>query len=152
MQGDYGLFQCSLPCHNKTYDNEKQILDMLEKQKDMKIPTELIPKCPICGRNMEMNLRADERFVQDEEWYHHARLYNEYVEKTNKKNRVLIEIGVGYNTPSIIKFPFEHLTLFNEKTYLIRINKEYTNCPSEIREKTILFDEDFEIILKQLNV
>ena len=66
MQGDYGLFQCSLPCHNKTYDNEKQILNMVEKQKDMKIPASLIPKCPVCGRDMEMNLRSDERFVQDE--------------------------------------------------------------------------------------
>ena len=150
MQGDYGLFQCSLPCHNKTYDNEKQILNMVEKQKDMKIPASLIPKCPVCGRDMEMNLRSDERFVQDEGWYQHARLYNDFIEKSNDKFRVLIEIGVGYNTPGIIKFPFEQMTFYNEKTYLIRINKEYDTCPREIRYKTILFNEDVEMILNNL--
>ncbi len=150
MQGDYGLFQCSLPCHNKTYDNEKQILNMVEKQKDMKIPASLIPKCPVCGRDMEMNLRSDERFVQDEGWYQHARLYNDFIEKSNDKFRVLIEIGVGYNTPGIIKFPFEQMTFYNEKTYLIRINKEYATCPREIRDKTILFNEDVEMILNNL--
>ena len=149
-QGDYGLFQCSLPCHNKIYDNEKQILDMVEKQKDMKIPTSLIPKCPVCGRDMEMNLRSDEKFVQDEGWYQHARLYSDFIGKSNDKFRVLIEIGVGYNTPSIIKFPFEQMTFYNEKTYLIRINKEYATCPSEIRDKTILFNEDVEMILNNL--
>ena len=150
MQGDYGLFQCSLPCHNKTYDNEKQILNMIEKQKDMKILASLIPKCPVCGRDMEMNLRSDERFVQDEGWYQHARLYSDFIGKSNDKFRVLIEIGVGYNTPSIIKFPFEQMTFYNEKTYLIRINKEYATCPREIRDKTILFNEDVEMILNNL--
>ena len=101
-QGDYGLFQCSVPCHDKTYDNEDLIKKMYNSQKDGKIPSELIPKCPICGRNMEMNLRADDRFVQDSGWYEHARLYQEFIDKIKGKKVVLLEIGVGYNTPSII--------------------------------------------------
>lgn len=81
-QGDYGLFQCSVPCNNKTYDNKELIIKMVEQQKDMKIPTSLIPKCPVCGKNMEMNLRADDKFVQDEGWYEHARAYQEFVDNT----------------------------------------------------------------------
>lgn len=71
-QGDYGLWQCSKACHNKTYDNEKIVRQMVSEQKNMKIPTELIPKCPVCGAPMTMNLRCDDRFVQDEGWYRAA--------------------------------------------------------------------------------
>ena len=136
-QGDYGLFQCSVPCHNKTYDNKDAILKMVESQKDMKIPSSLIPKCPVCGKSMEMNLRADDKFVQDEGWYAHAQAYNDFIDKTKGRKVVLIEIGVGYNTPSIIKYPFERMAYFNKSTHLIRINKDYAVCSDEIRDKTI---------------
>ena len=149
-QGDYGLFQCSVPCHNKTYDNKELILKMVKDQKDMKIPSNLIPKCPVCGRTMEMNLRADDRFVQDEGWYKHAELYQEFVEKAQNKKLVLIEIGIGYNTPAIIKFPFEKMTYKNKNTNLIRINKDWAICPEQICKKTILFDEDIKTILTDL--
>ena len=149
-QGDYGLFQCSVPCHNKTYDNEDLILEMVNSQKNMKIPSELIPKCPVCGREMEMNLRADDRFVQDEGWYEHAKLYREFLERTKDKKVVLIEVGVGFNTPAIIKYPFEQMTFRNEKTRLIRINKDFAVCPEEIKEKTILFDEPVSEILSDI--
>ena len=149
-QGDYGLFQCSVPCHNKTYDNEELIMQMVKRQKDGKIPSELIPKCPICGREMEMNLRSDERFVQDDGWYQHAKLYRNFLDKLKGKKVVLIEIGVGYNTPAIIKYPFEQMTYFNKNFRLVRINKDYAVCSDKIAKKTILFNEDVNDILKKL--
>ena len=68
-QGDYGLWQCSDPCHEKTYDNKETVLQMLKEQSDMRIPSELVPHCPVCGKPMTMNLRCDNTFVQDEGWY-----------------------------------------------------------------------------------
>jgi NAD-dependent SIR2 family protein deacetylase len=149
-QGDYGLFQCSLPCHEKTYDNKEQILQMVQQQKDCKIPTNLIPKCPVCGREMKMNLRSDDTFVQDSFWYEHAEKYKKFLKKSKNKNLVLIEIGVGYNTPVIIKYPFEEMTENQKNTHLIRINKDYATCWAEIANKTVLFDEDTSKILDDL--
>ena len=149
-QGDYGLFQCSVPCHDKTYDNKELIEKMYFEQKDGKIPSDLIPKCPVCGRKMEMNLRADDKFVQDAGWYEHARLYQEFLDKIKDKKVVLLEIGVGYNTPAIIKYPFERMVFQNKNFNLIRINKDYPIASEEISSKTICFDEDTMQILKDL--
>lgn len=151
-QGDYGLFQCSVPCHDKTYDNKELIEKMYREQKDGKIPSNLIPKCPVCGRNMEMNLRADDKFVQDAGWYEHARLYQEFLENIKGKKVVLLEIGVGYNTPAIIKYPFERMVYQNKNFNLIRINKDYPIASEEISGKTICFDEDTMQILKDLQL
>ncbi len=150
MQGDYGLFQCCVPCHNKTYDNKELIEKMYFEQKGGKIPTKLIPKCPVCGRNMEMNLRADDRFVQDDGWYKHAKLYQEFLEKLQNKKVVLLEIGVGYNTPAIIKYPFERMVYQNKNFNLIRINKDYPIATKENKNKTICFNEDTMQILNDL--
>lgn len=150
MQGDYGLLQCSVPCHNKTYDNEQLILKMVREQKDYRVPTQLIPKCPVCGRNMEMNLRADDRFVQDDGWYQHAELYQEFLEKTKGPKLLLIEIGIGFNTPAIIRYPFEKMTYLSKDTHLVRINKDYPIYPQELVGKAISFDEDIDIILDEI--
>lgn len=150
MQGDYGLLQCSVPCHNKTYDNEQLILKMVREQKDCRVPTQLIPKCPVCGRNMEMNLRADDRFVQDDGWYQHAELYQEFLEKTKGQKLLLIEIGIGFNTPAIIRYPFEKMTYLSKDTHLVRINKDYPIYPQELVGKAISFDEDIDIILDEI--
>lgn len=166
-QGDYGLFQCSVPCHDKTYDNQDLVFSMLKSQGFLKevngelvlndrknwrtkIDKSLIPKCPVCSRNMEMNLRADDRFVQDTGWYEHAKMYRDFLEKAKDKKLVLIEIGVGYNTPAIIKYPFEQMTYLDKNTHLIRINKDYAFCQEEIRDKTLLFNEDTSKILTDL--
>ena len=149
-QGDYGLFQCSVPCHDKTYDNKELIEKMYREQKNGKVPTYLIPKCPVCGRNMEMNLRADDKFVQDSGWYKHAELYQQFLDKIKGKKIVLLEIGVGYNTPAIIKYPFERMVYLNKKFNLIRINKDYPIVSNEIEKRTICFDEDTMKILKDL--
>lgn len=167
MQGDYGLFQCELPCRNETYDNKDAVFKMLFSQnflektdngyaladkskRKMTIDASLIPKCPICGRNMTMNLRSDDSFVQDDGWVKHANLYENFLNRAKGKNLLLMEIGVGYNTPIIIKYPFEKTTCSDDKTYLIRINKDYAFCPKEIENKTVLFDEDVKSVLESL--
>lgn len=151
IQGDYGKFQCEKPCHNKLYDNEKVINDMVASQKDCKIPTSMIPKCPICGRNFEANLRKDEFFVEDDYWNQCNLKYNQFLKKLKGTRFVLIEIGVGFNTPGIIRYPFEQLTYNEPNATLIRINKDYPECAEENREKSILFTEDTNLILKELN-
>lgn len=150
VQGDYRFLQCENACHNKLYDNKEMVKEWLKYTKDLKIPTKLVPKCPVCGNNMEMNLRKDANFVQDENWYNQSKKYEEFLEKAKDKNMVLIEIGVGFNTPGIIRFPFEQITYNQPQTTLIRINKEYPIVNSEIKNKTISFDEDTNKIIENL--
>lgn len=107
-------------------------------------------KCPVCGGNMDMNLRKDENFVQDEHWYEMSQIYDEFLNKIQNKNVVLLEIEVGFNTPGIIRFPFEQMTANNLRTTLIRINKDYPNPMLEIENKTISFDEDTNKIIEDL--
>ena len=107
-------------------------------------------KCPVCGGNMDMNLRKDENFVQDEHWYEMSQIYDEFLNKIQNKNVVLLEIGVGFNTPGIIRFPFEQMTANNLRTTLIRINKDYLSPMLEIENKTISFDEDTNKIIEDL--
>ncbi len=104
-QGDYGLFQCSIPCHSNTYDNELQIRTMVAEQKNMKIPSELVPRCPVCGKPMTMNLRSDSKFVQDEGWEQAYLRYKDFIEEHKNLPTIFIELGVGYNSPGIIKYP-----------------------------------------------
>lgn len=124
VQGNYGEFQCSGPCHNKVYNNKDQVLKMLEQQKDLKIPTELIPKCPVCNSEMTTHLRADHRFVETEEWDKQCDKYYSFINDNQDKNIVLLELGVGFNTPTIIRFPFERLNSRLPKVSLIRVNQE----------------------------
>ena len=112
-QGDYGLFQCSEPCCRETFDNEAIVLEMLNRQKDMKIPTELLPVCPHCGKPLTMNLRSDDKFVEDEGWHRAAERYENFL-RTRAGGKILfLELGVGYNTPVIIKYPFWQMTAKN---------------------------------------
>lgn len=141
-QGDYGLFQCRTPCSPYTYENEVQIKRMIEEQKDMRIPTELIPKCPVCGKPMSMNLRADDTFVEDEGWHIHAEYYRKFL-KEHKNGKILfLELGVGYNTPSIIKYPFWQMTAENKNAEYICINKGDASVPMEISERSVTLDAD----------
>lgn len=149
-QGDYGLFQCSLPCHNKTYDNKETILKMLKEQKNNLIPSTLVPKCPVCGGTMDTNLRADDRFVQDDGWYKSNQKYNEFIEKNKNKKILFLELGVGFNTPVIIKYPFMKMTYQFYDAYYVTINKGYNVIPNEIKNKSLLIDDDISKVIELL--
>ena len=150
VQGDYSYLQCENACHNKLYNNKELVEKWLLNTKDCKIPSDLVMKCPVCGGNMDMNLRKDSNFVQDENWYIQSEKYEDFLSRSKGKNVVLLEIGVGFNTPGIIRFPFEQMTANNVKTTLIRINKDYPNPMLEIENKTISFDEDTNKIIEDL--
>lgn len=149
-QGDYGLFQCQTPCKPYTYDNETQVKRMVEQQKDMRIPTELIPKCPVCGKPMTMNLRADATFVQDEGWNIHAGYYEKFLNAHKKSKILFLELGVGYNTPGIIKYPFWQMTANNRNAEYICINKGEATVPNEIRTRSIEIDADIYDVLNEI--
>ncbi|WP_124100079.1 Sir2 silent information regulator family NAD-dependent deacetylase [Ruminococcus sp. Marseille-P6503] len=150
MQGDYGLFQCSRPCHNKTYDNETVIRTMLERQADMKIPAELIPRCPVCGKPMTMNLRADDAFVQDEGWYRASERYEAFIRRHKGQRILFLELGVGMNTPVIIKYPFWQMTADNANAVYACINLEAAYCPREIQRQAICVGGDIKTVLERI--
>lgn len=141
-QGDYGLFQCSKPCCQKTYDNEDAVRKMVAAQRDMRIPTELIPKCPVCGAPMTVNLRSDMTFVQDEGWYAAAGRYEDYLRRHENSHILLIELGVGMNTPVIIKYPFWQMTANNKDATYVCINRSEAYCPEDIADRSICIDAD----------
>ena len=141
-QGDYGLFQCSEPCCDETFDNEAAIREMMDRQRDMRIPSELIPACPHCGRPMTLNLRSDDSFVEDEGWHRAAERYENFL-RTRAGQRILfLELGVGYNTPVIIKYPFWRMTAKNPAAVYACINKGQAICPNEIENRSLCIDAD----------
>jgi NAD-dependent SIR2 family protein deacetylase len=146
-QGDYGLFQCSEPCCRETFDNEAIVLEMLNRQKDMKIPTELLPVCPHCGKPLTMNLRSDDKFVEDEGWHRAAERYENFL-RTRAGGKILfLELGVGYNTPVIIKYPFWQMTAKKPNATYACINNGQTICPPEIRHKSICINDDISNVI-----
>lgn len=141
-QGDYGLFQCSVPCHRKTYDNEEVIRRMLEEQKNMCIPSELVPVCPECGKPMTVNLRCDNTFVQDEGWYRASERYSDFIRRYSDSDVLFLELGVGFNTPAIIKYPFWQMTAKNTNAIYACINYGEAICPDEIGSRAICLNMD----------
>ena len=149
-QGDYGLFQCSKPCHYQTYDNELWIKKMVNEQKNQKIPSSSIPFCPHCGKPMTMNLRTDMTFVEDVGWHQASYCYHNFL-KTHENEPILyLEIGVGYNTPSIIKYPFWQMSAKNTKAYYVCINPMETFVPTEIKDRSICIREDIKETLEKI--
>ena len=141
-QVDYGLFQCGEPFCQETFDNKDIIFEMFKQQKDMKIPTELLPVCPHCGKSLTMNLRSDDKFVEDEGWHRAAERYENFL-RTRAGGKILfLELGVGYNTPVIIKYPFWQMTAKNPNATYACINKGQAVCPAEIRHKSICINDD----------
>lgn len=151
-QGDYGLFQCSEPCCQETFENEEMIRSMMERQKDMKIPTELLPICPHCGKPLTMNLRSDNRFVEDKGWHEAAERYQLFIRRHQNMRVLFLELGVGYNTPVIIKYPFWRMTLNNPKATYAVINYGEAICPDEIKRRSICIDADIGSVLPDLLV
>ena len=126
VQGNYGYFQCAKGCHDKLYNNEQIVAQMLSETADCRIPSSLVPKCPVCGGDMEVNLRKDNYFVQDSNWYTSESNYRKFISGTEGKSTVFLELGVGYNTPGIIRFPFESMVRNNPNALLIRLNRDHT--------------------------
>lgn len=145
-QGDYGLLQCEKGCHDKLYPNRDQVFEWVEKTEDFKIPSEMVPKCPVCGGEMDLNLRKDNYFVEDAKWHEMNDNYSNFLNKIDGKF-VFLEIGVGFNTPGIIRYPFEQMTYNNDDATLIRLNLDYPQAIPENKDKTISFDENVEEIL-----
>ena len=168
-QGDYGLFQSVNPQIQKTYDNEEWVMKAMEAQgfvKDengvfsipesreilMRIPAELIPKCPDDGSDMTTNLRADSSFVEDEGWYTAAEKYSEFLENHKNMHVLFLELGVGANTPVIIKYPFWYMVMENKKASYACINYQEAFCPNELEERSICLDGDIGDVLKEIKV
>ncbi len=150
-QGDYGLFQCSEPCCQETFDNEAVVREMVAQQENMKIPTELLPVCPHCGKPMTMNLRCDDTFVQDEGWYRAAERYENFLRTREGEKILFLELGVGYNTPVIIKYPFWQMTAKNPNATYACINQRQAACPREIARQSICLDTDIGSTLQTLS-
>lgn len=149
-QGDYGLWQCSKPCHDKTYDNEIVIKKMVAEQENMRVPSRLVPHCPVCGAPMSMNLRADNTFVQDDGWHTAAGRYQGFLRRFEKSKLLYLELGVGSNTPGIIKYPFWQMTYSNPNAFYICINLSDIFIPTEIRERSAGIAGDIGEMLKYL--
>lgn len=149
-QGDYGLWQCSKPCHDKTFDNETVIKEMVAEQKNMRIPSELIPHCPVCGAPMSMNLRADDSFVEDEGWHAAAKTYQNFLCRHKGLKILYLELGVGGNTPGIIKYPFWQMTRDDPNAVYVCINLAEAHVPAEIRARSICIENDVGEVLEQL--
>lgn len=149
-QGDYGLWQCSRPCHQKTYDNEEAVARMVAQQRDMKIPSALVPKCPECAAPMTMNLRCDGTFVEDEGWHRAAGRYEHFLRSHERAHVLYLELGVGGNTPGIIKYPFWRMTHQNPKAVYGCVNLGQAYCPPQIRERSICIQGDIGAVLSAL--
>ncbi len=146
-QGDYGLFQCSEPCCQVTWDNESAVRGMAERQRDMRVPPELIPRCPVCGGPMTVNLRCDDRFVEDEGWHAAAARYAGFLRSRGTQRVLYLELGVGGNTPAIIKYPFWRMTAENPRAVYACLNLGEAYAPDAIRDRSICIDGDIGEIL-----
>lgn len=149
-QGDYGLFQCSKACQQETYDNEIQVKQMVKLQKDMKIPTDLIPYCPYCGAPMTVNLRIDGTFVQDNGWYKASERYSDFLRRHENLHVLYLELGVGNNTPVIIKYPFWNMTSKNKNAVYACINYQKAYCPPQIEKQSICIQSDIGKVIRDL--
>lgn len=150
VQGNYAYLQCAKACHDKLYDNEQIVKRMLIATQACKIPSALVPKCPVCGGPMDVNLRHNEFFVQDGAWYRGQTQYKAFLKKNESSRIVFMELGVGFNTPGIIRFPFEKMTYRNPNAILIRVNRDHPAGAKENLQRTISFDEEMAQVVKDL--
>lgn len=151
VQGDYGMMQCALGCHPKLYSDKETVERILKYSHDMTVPPEYLPVCPVCGGNMDVHVRKNGFFVQDEAWNKAAGRYEDFITRYAENRRVvLLELGIGYNTPAIIRFPFERITYRNPEATLVRLNAEYPAGPAETAARTISFTEDMNEVIGKL--
>lgn len=150
MQGDYGLWQCSAPCCERTYDNEATVRRMATAQKNMRVPSALIPYCPVCGRPMTMNLHCDDTFVQDDGWHEAHTRYRDFLSGHKNCRLLCLELGVGYNTPGIIKYPFWETVRKNGLATYAVMNLSTPMLPSDIRDRSVWLRGDIGESLRKL--
>lgn len=149
-QGDYGKFQCSVPCNDKLYDNEEVVHKMVAQQIDCKVPSDLIPKCPVCGENLTTHLRADDKFVENEDWHNASTRYSNFIDHLEDKKVVILELGVGFNTPIIIRFPFEKITELHKNCTLVRINYDNVQTYYSVSDKSVLIKDDIADFMEKI--
>ena len=149
-QGDYGLFQCAKPCHQKTYDNEELVKRMIAEQMDMRIPSELVPRCPVCGGPMKVNLRADETFVEDEGWHAASERYTEFIRRHKDGKVLFLDLGSGGNTPVIFKIPFIRWTMQNTNATYATVNLGEAFTVDQIADRSIVINGDIGEVLEIL--
>lgn len=150
MQGDYGLWQCSIPCHQITYDNEGNVRRMVAQQRNLRIPSGQIPYCPLCGKPLTMNLRCDNTFVQDGGWDAACMRYEDFIRRNKGLHILFLELGVGGNTPAIIKYPFWEMTLQNKNAVYVTINLDEAVCPPQIEKQSICLNADIGKTLAEI--
>lgn len=149
-QGDYGLIQCAKGCHQKTYSMIEGFQQMVQATKDCNIPSYMVPKCPVCHGPMAMNLRCDSYFVEDEDWHKADNYFHDFLTENLDKKMVLLELGVGFNTPTIIRFPFEHLVREHQNISLIRLNLEEAVIPESFGTRAIGINADIAQVLEDV--
>ena len=149
-QGDYGLWQCSVPCHDATYDNYETVKRMVSEQRNMRVSSELMPHCPVCSKPMAMNLRADGTFVEDPGWHEASERYQDFLDAHTRGKVLYLELGVGGNTPAIIKYPFWRFTYANPDAAYACVNLGEAYAPAEIRDRSILIDADIDRVIDGL--
>ncbi len=166
-QGDYGVFQSTDPRNRKTFDNEEWVMKAMAAQGFVKndkglfempengsvrteIPADLIPKHPEDGSEVTMNLRSDDSFVEDEGWHKAADAYAKFLDKYERKRVLFLEIGVGMNTPVIIKYPFWQMTYDNEDAFYASLNFDEAYCPEQIEKRSVFIDGDSGEAIREL--
>lgn len=142
VQGNYAYLQCARACHDKLYYNEALVKQMLAETRDCRIPAALTPHCPVCGGPMDVNLRHNEYFVEDRAWHESSERYQAFLDAIGDAAVVFLELGVGFNTPGVIRFPFERMTYRHPRATLIRLNRDYPAGAEENLQRTISFAED----------
>ncbi len=150
VQGALTKIQCANACHNKLYDDTKMIKEMLKEDKDCRIPSRLVPKCPVCGGNMEVNLCKDNFFVEDDYWHEHEKSFKKFINENKDKKVLFLELGAGFNTPGIIRYPFEELTYELKDAFLIRVNDKYAFVPNDIEDKALEVQDDIAKVIKEI--
>ena len=150
-QGDYGLIQCAKGCHHKTYDATAMFSQMNQARTGVVIPSHMVPRCPVCGGPMAMNLRCDQYFVEDDAWHESANHYGEYLENNLAGNTLLLELGVGFNTPTIIRFPFEKMMREHQNLKFIRMNLEEAVVPESFGNRAIGMNGDIDKAIRDIS-
>lgn len=149
VQGDYAYQQCAVACHERLYYNEQPVREMCRHTENCRIPSSLVPRCPVCGGKMELHIRKDGYFIQDDRWHESYTRYGSFLQEASRGNTLLLELGVGYNTPTIIRFPFERLASQADNVTLVRINRDYANKQTSAG-RFLPFGEDTRKVLADL--